>query len=64
MYKNTASKLRARTFPVGHVCAFKSTYDMQIDGGKGQLSAALRGLEEAGVTDLCVCSLAKREEEV
>jgi excinuclease UvrABC nuclease subunit len=37
---------------------------MQIDGGKGQLSAALRGLEEAGVTDLCVCSLAKREEEV
>ena len=35
-----------------------------IDGGKGQLAAALRGMEEAGVRDVPVVSLAKRREEV
>ncbi len=35
-----------------------------IDGGKGQLSAALRGFATAGVTDIPVVSLAKRIEEV
>ena len=35
-----------------------------IDGGKGQLSAALQALREAGATDVAVCALAKREEEV
>jgi excinuclease ABC subunit C len=35
-----------------------------IDGGKGQLSAALRGLAAAGVHDVPVVSLAKRIEEV
>ncbi len=35
-----------------------------IDGGKGQLSAALRGLAAAGVEDIPVVSLAKRVEEV
>lgn len=35
-----------------------------IDGGKGQLSAAAGALVEAGLTDLPVVSLAKREEEV
>jgi excinuclease ABC subunit C len=35
-----------------------------IDGGKGQLSAALDALESLGVEPPCVISLAKREEEV
>jgi excinuclease ABC subunit C len=35
-----------------------------IDGGKGQLAAALRGIAESGVHGLAVVSLAKREEEV
>ncbi len=35
-----------------------------IDGGKGQLSAAQRALEEQGLGDLPLASLAKREEEV
>jgi excinuclease ABC subunit C len=35
-----------------------------IDGGKGQLAAALRGMASAGVADIPVASLAKREEEV
>jgi excinuclease ABC subunit C len=35
-----------------------------IDGGKGQLSAAAKALEEAGATDVQLCALAKREEEV
>jgi excinuclease ABC subunit C len=35
-----------------------------IDGGKGQLSAAHAALREAGATDVAVCALAKREEEV
>jgi excinuclease ABC subunit C len=35
-----------------------------VDGGKGQLSAARQGLSDAGVSDLPVASLAKREEEI
>jgi excinuclease ABC subunit C len=35
-----------------------------VDGGKGQLSAARQGLSDAGVPDLPVASLAKREEEI
>ena len=35
-----------------------------IDGGKGQLAAALRGLAAVGVTDVPIVSLAKRIEEV
>jgi len=35
-----------------------------IDGGKGQLSAALEGMRDAGVTDVPVVSLAKQREEV
>ncbi|MCA9739332.1 MAG: excinuclease ABC subunit UvrC, partial [Gemmatimonadetes bacterium] len=35
-----------------------------IDGGKGQLGAARRALEEMGFGDLPVAALAKREEEV
>jgi excinuclease ABC subunit C len=35
-----------------------------VDGGKGQLSAALDALESLGVEPPCVISLAKREEEV
>lgn len=35
-----------------------------IDGGKGQLSAAYAVLQETGLTDLPIISLAKREEEV
>jgi len=37
---------------------------MVIDGGKGQLSAAVRALREAGAPDLPVVSLAKRDEEI
>lgn len=33
-----------------------------VDGGKGQLSAAAQSLERAGVPDLAIASLAKREE--
>jgi excinuclease ABC subunit C len=35
-----------------------------VDGGKGQLSAALDALESLGIDPPCVISLAKREEEV
>src|SRR5690606_2377531 len=35
-----------------------------IDGGKGQLNAARRALDELGITDVEVCALAKRLEEV
>jgi excinuclease ABC subunit C len=35
-----------------------------IDGGKGQLSAALDALDSLGIEPPCVISLAKREEEV
>lgn len=35
-----------------------------IDGGKGQLAAAVAALESIGVTAPFVCSLAKREEEI
>ncbi len=35
-----------------------------IDGGRGQLSAAAKALDEGGVTDVQLCALAKREEEV
>ncbi|MFM9057868.1 MAG: excinuclease ABC subunit UvrC [Planctomycetaceae bacterium] len=35
-----------------------------VDGGKGQLSAALAALEGLGIEPPCVISLAKREEEV
>ena len=35
-----------------------------IDGGKGQLGAALKGMAAAGVDQIPVVSLAKREEEV
>jgi len=37
---------------------------MVIDGGKGQLGAAMNGISEAGLDSLPVVSLAKREEEV
>ncbi len=37
---------------------------MVIDGGKGQLSAAVAAAQEAGVADLQLVSLAKRDEEV
>jgi excinuclease ABC subunit C len=35
-----------------------------VDGGKGQLNVAIRVLEELGLEDICVASLAKRFEEV
>ncbi|MBB4893005.1 excinuclease ABC subunit C [Streptomyces olivoverticillatus] len=35
-----------------------------VDGGKPQVAAARRALEELGVTDVAVCGLAKRLEEV
>ena len=35
-----------------------------IDGGKGQLSAALDVMRDLGLTDVPVCGLAKREEEI
>jgi len=35
-----------------------------IDGGKGQLGAALQGLESAGASDVPVAALAKRLEEI
>jgi excinuclease ABC subunit C len=35
-----------------------------VDGGRGQLNVAVRVLEELGLEDICVASLAKRFEEV
>ena len=35
-----------------------------IDGGKGQLAAAMEGMREAGVVDVPIVSLAKKREEV
>ncbi len=37
---------------------------VMVDGGKGQLNAARRALEELGLGEQAVCSLAKREEEI
>jgi excinuclease ABC subunit C len=37
---------------------------MVIDGGKGQLNAALRAAHDLGVVDLPIISLAKKEEEI
>ncbi|GBD33375.1 MAG: UvrABC system protein C [Gemmatimonadales bacterium] len=37
---------------------------MVIDGGKGQLNAALEALQSLGIQDLAVISLAKRQEEI
>jgi excinuclease ABC subunit C len=35
-----------------------------VDGGKGQLNAALKALHELGVKDVAVASLAKKEEQI
>ena len=35
-----------------------------VDGGRGQLNVAVRVLEELGLEDICVASLAKKFEEV
>ena len=35
-----------------------------VDGGKPQLTAAIRQLEELGAGDIPVCGLAKRDEEL
>jgi excinuclease ABC subunit C len=35
-----------------------------VDGGQPQVSAAVRALKDSGITDLAVCGLAKRLEEV
>lgn len=35
-----------------------------IDGGRGQLNAALASLDELGINDLAICGLAKRLEEI
>lgn len=35
-----------------------------IDGGRGQLNAAAAALEAVGVSDVPICALAKREEEI
>ncbi|MFH2056510.1 MAG: excinuclease ABC subunit UvrC [bacterium] len=35
-----------------------------IDGGRGQLNAALEALEELGINDLQICGLAKKLEEI
>ena len=35
-----------------------------VDGGKGQVNAAAKALSELGITDVAVCGLAKRLEEV
>ena len=35
-----------------------------IDGGKGQVNAAAKALSELGITDVALCGLAKRLEEV
>lgn len=37
---------------------------VMVDGGKGQLNAARRALEELGLQEQAVCSLAKRDEEI
>jgi excinuclease ABC subunit C len=37
---------------------------IMIDGGRGQLNAAIAALSELGVEETPICSLAKREEEV
>jgi excinuclease ABC subunit C len=45
--------------------AFETRPDLiVVDGGKGQLSAALSALEQLGIAGVPVISLAKREEEV
>ncbi|MFM1973683.1 MAG: hypothetical protein RLZZ345_767 [Actinomycetota bacterium] len=35
-----------------------------VDGGQAQVSAAMRALSDSGITDLAVCGIAKRLEEV
>ncbi len=47
-----------------HVSSWGKPSLMLIDGGKGQLSAALQARDEAGYTDVPMVGLAKREEEI
>ena len=56
-----ASATRART--PGKRFAYPPNL-LLVDGGKGQLNVAVRVLEELGLEDICVASLAKRFEEV
>nr|BFF21970.1 hypothetical protein GCM10025730_54910 [Promicromonospora thailandica] len=37
---------------------------MVVDGGPPQVAAAKRAMEELGITDVALCGLAKRLEEV
>ena len=51
-----------RDFPI-NVLAKKPDLII-VDGGKPQLTAAIRQLEELGTGDIPVCGLAKRDEEL
>ena len=51
-----------RDFPI-NVLAKKPDLII-VDGGKPQLTAAIRQLEELGAGDIPVCGLAKRDEEL
>lgn len=60
---------RFKSFPIGSYSSALSSSSLPdlliIDGGKGQLSAAVEALEEAGLKDaLPVISIAKGEEEI
>lgn len=60
---------RFKSFPIGSFSSALSSSSLPdlliIDGGKGQLSAAVEALEEVGLKDvLAVISIAKGEEEI
>mgnify|MGYP001004425711 CR=1 FL=1 len=60
-----ADQGEANPSPANKVDPFAIRPDLVVvDGGKGQLNAALSALEELGIEDIPVISLAKREEEV
>lgn len=62
---NEAVSRRLANLKLGELESFKERPDLiLIDGGKGQLSAALDAVRESGFEGLNVISLAKREEEV
>jgi excinuclease ABC subunit C len=64
MIKEAVSR-RLANLKLGELESFRDRPNLiLIDGGKGQLSAALEAVKETGLDGLSVISLAKREEEV
>jgi excinuclease ABC subunit C len=64
MIRETLAR-RFRNLKLAELDSFREKPDViMIDGGKGQLSAALEAAGEEGIDDIRIISLAKKEEEI